>query len=153
MAAVIIIAVVAVLACLPQTAPMIDAQIEGNRTNVYKTSATIAGSLLGFSLTISTLVLGHWSSPRLKPLRQHRQRSHELWTTLHQTTWFLALLTITAIVAMVLDGDRVPCKPATLIFLLVCALALVRLCRAIWIIQEVTRIIAAGTQSDNSSAE
>lgn len=58
-----------------------------------------------------------------------------------------------AIVAMVLDDDGVLRKPAMLLFLLVCVLALVRLCRAIWIIQEVTRIIAAGTQSDNSSAE
>lgn len=139
---------VALLAWLPQTSLAFEAQIDDNRANIYKTTASISGTLLGFSMTISTLVLGHWNSPRLNLIRQNQQRSHELWTTLRQATWFLALLAIASVVAMILDKDGAPCKAAMVPFVLMLALTMVRLGRSIWIIQEISRIMAAGTRSD-----
>ena len=150
--AIAIAVTVALLAWLPQTSSAFEAQIDGNRTDIYRTTAAIAGTLLGFSMTISTLVLGHWDSPRLRLLRQNQQRSHELWTTIRQATWFLAFLAVASMAAMIFDKDGAPCKAAMVPFLLMLSLTTARLGRSIWIIQEISRIMAAGTQSDTGDA-
>jgi hypothetical protein len=146
--AVLAATIITVFAWLPQTAPVLDSKLEGNRTNIYRTTAAISGSLLGFSLTISTLVLGHWDSPRLTLIRKHNRRTHEIWTTLRQTTWLLALVTIISIVAIALDTDKEPFKPILTPFLILLGLMMTRLGRAIWIIHEISKTITTGSQSD-----
>ena len=136
---------------LPTTEPMIEAQLADSRTDVYRTIATMSGALLGFSMTISTLVLGYWDSQRIRLIREHPQRRHELWTTLIQSTWFLALLALSSIVAMILDKDTAPSKYAMIPFLYFFSLAIARLARAIWIIQGIVKIVSAGPTEGISS--
>ena len=47
----------------------VDDFLEGNRTNVYRTTATISGTLLGFSIAAVSLVLTFVTSERLALLR------------------------------------------------------------------------------------
>ena len=118
----------------------VDALMQGNRANIYGTTATIAGSLLGFSIAVTSIVIGLSSSDRLAIVRGSAHYS-TLWKTFLQTTRCLGALTITALICLIRDKDTDPVSWFVIPFLLFAGLSVVRLARSIWILEQLIEII------------
>ncbi|MDD2468056.1 MAG: hypothetical protein PHI97_29105 [Desulfobulbus sp.] len=114
--------------------------LEGNRSSIYGTAASIFGSLLGFSITATSIVLGFSTSDRLKILRDSKQFK-TLWMVFSSSIWALSLATTTSFLALIFDRDS-----HHVFFLLVAAffgaiLSLLRLARTIWVLENIITII------------
>ena len=112
------------------------------RANVYRTVATISGTLLGFSLASATFALNVVSSPRLKMLR-NSQHYPTLWKTFFQTTWFLGALTLVAIACIIWDRESAPSTWLAIPLTLFAGLSAVRLVRMIHLLEQIAVIGAA----------
>ena len=122
--------------------------VKGNRANVYRTTATIAGSMLGFSITSTSVIVAVSSREGLRTVRESGQYQ-TLWKTLLQTVWGFAGLTVVSIVCLVFDKDvaRMPEVVALVSFLVIVFLfflcfSVARLIRTIWILDRVARILS-----------
>src|SRR4051812_5410750 len=80
-ACLVLAAAAAVLYYQGTAAPLVDSLLRGNRPIVYGTLASINGSLLGFSIAVTSIVLGFSSSDRLAVLRESPHYP-TLWRTL-----------------------------------------------------------------------
>ena len=121
--------------------PVVNDLISGNRANIYRTSATIAGTLLGFSITVASLVLNFASSPRLALVRRSRHYP-KLWKTFFQTIRCLGGLTIIALVCLTWDKENEPLTWLIIPLLLFLSLSIVRLVRVIWILEQIIGIVS-----------
>lgn len=124
--------------------------VQGNRANIYRTLASVSGTLLGITLASASFALNALSSPRLAVLRNSRHYP-ALWQTFFQTTWFLGALTLIAIICMIWDRDSAPTTWLVVPLVLLAGLCVVRLSRMIWILQQVIGLIAK-PPPDSSSA-
>src|SRR6185312_3132354 len=81
----------------------VDAMLRSNRATLYGTMASIFGSLLGFVITATSIVLGFSGSESLSVVRES---SHYpvLWRTFGATIWALAAATLVALFCLL--GDR-----------------------------------------------
>jgi hypothetical protein len=91
-------------------AASIETVLKGNRATLYGTAASIFGSLLGFAITATSIVLGFSSSDRLAVLRGSAHYP-TLWKTFSATIRALALATVIALVCLVWDRDNQPGAP------------------------------------------
>ena len=121
-------------------ASQVDAFMQGNRANIYGATATISGSLLGFSIAVTSIVIGFSSSDRLAIVRGAAHYS-TLWKTFFQTTRCLGALTVTALICLIWDKDTDPVSWFVIPFLLFAGLSVVRLARSIWILEQLIEII------------
>lgn len=114
--------------------------LQGNRAAIYGTAASIFGSLLGFVITATSIVLGFSTSDRLKVIRESKQYK-TLWQVFSATIWALALATITSFLSLIFDRDshHVPFLFFAAVF--GAALAFFRLLRTIWVLENVIALI------------
>ena len=117
----------------------VDSIMANNRTSVYQTVAAIAGSLLGFSITATSIVFGLTTDESLTLLRGSKYYS-ALWKTLFQTTYFLGGLTVISLVSLVFDKDGNPCHLLFVLTLTFTALSIARICRTLWILRRIVHI-------------
>ena len=115
--------------------------MSGNRGNLYRTIASIAGTLLGFSLAAVSLILSFSSSPRLA-LLQGSSHYPVLWKTFIQATKCLGALTITSLICLAVDKDNYPIVWLVVPLCLFLGLSTVRLIRVIWILEEFFNIVS-----------
>ena len=118
----------------------VDILMQNNRANVYGTTATIAGALLGFSIAATSIVLGFSSNERLKLVRGSVHYP-TLWRTFFQTIWWLGGLTVIALVCLIWDKDSNPVTWFVIPFFFFVGLTVVRVFRIIWILQQLVEII------------
>lgn len=121
-------------------APHLSALMQNNRGNIYRTTATISGSLLGFSMAVMSIVLGFSFSDRLA-IVQGSKHYAALWKTFFQTIWCLGGLTVTALICLIWDKDCYPVSWLVIPFLLFVGLSIVRVARTIWILERLIGII------------
>ena len=81
--------------------------LDGNRANIYRTTATMAVSLFGFSLTVISIVVGFSSYDRLAVVRSSKHYV-TLWKVFFQAVVTLGLLSIFAFICLVFDSDKSP---------------------------------------------
>ena len=128
---------------------VVDVLLKDNKGNVYRTAATIAASLLGFSMTATSIIFGLSSHERLELLRESPHYS-ALWNTLIQTILSLAGLTVMTVVSLLMDKDSYPVTWSVswlfIPFFFFVALSSVRLLRTIWLLDRLTRIISRPSQ-------
>lgn len=122
----------------------VDKLMTGTRIGLYGTLAAIFGSLLGFVIATLAIVLGFGDSERLGVLRRSAKYP-VLWQTLLSTTRWLALATIGAIAALVVDRDGAQNLGALDLCLLFSVVAALRLARSIWILQNVVAIVTSSS--------
>ena len=124
---------------------VVDGLLKDNKGNVYRTAATIAASLLGFSMTATSIIFGLSSHERLELLRDSPHYP-ALWSTLIQTILSLAGLTAVTVVSLLLDKDSAPVSWSVswlfVPFFFFVGLSSVRLLRTIWLLDRLTRIIS-----------
>ena len=121
-------------------APHVSALMQNNRGNIYRTTATISGSLLGFSMAVMAIVLGFSSSDHLAIVRDSKHYA-TLWKTFFQTIWCLGGLTVTALICLIWDKDCLPVSWLVIPFLLFVGLCVVRVTRTIWTLERLIGII------------
>ena len=128
---------------------VVDELLKDNKGNVYRTCATIAASLLGFSMTATSIIFGLSSHERLELLRGSPHYP-ALWSTLIQTMMSLAGLTVVTVVSLLVDKDSSPVTlPVSWLFIpffFFVGLSSVRLLRTIWILDRLTRIISRASR-------
>lgn len=150
-AAVFVVAtVIAIIGSVPQLEALFDGLSDSNRANLYKTTATIAGTMMALTLPVSALIIGHWRQSRLRLIREARKPQTQLWKTIHQTTGYLFLLLIVSMVLLMVDGEIMPFRYALPTYVLFAGLAVVRLLRTIWILQNITMVIITDRDDDQN---
>jgi hypothetical protein len=120
-----------------------EAQVEkvlsGNRSNIFGTATSVFGSLLGFVITVTSIVIGFHESERLKIIRESTQYQ-TLWRVFSSTNWALAVATFLAFLCLVFDKDGPP-SFFFYAFVLSSLLAIFRLLRSLWVLEHVIRLI------------
>lgn len=123
-------------------ASLVEETLKGNRSAVYGALASIFGSLLGFTITAVSIVLGYVANDRLAIIRNSRHYT-TLWKVFTSTIRALGLATIVALAALILDRDTAPNR----LFLYFCVwastLAVLRLIRCLWALENVIGLVTA----------
>ena len=119
---------------------MTSVALQGNRATLYGTIASIWGSLLGFVITSTSIVLGFSTSDRLAVVRESTEYP-TLWKTFSSTIWALALATLVALACLVFDRDNSPSRWLAIPFAFVLLLALLRISRTIWALENIIALV------------
>ena len=117
-----------------------------NEGAVYGALATIWGALLGFAITSTSIILSYGESPRMSRVTQHPSYA-QLGGVLRAVNPLLALATIGALAALLLDKDSSP-SPLSRDFVVVTTLfAMAALGRTIWILDNIIRIATRSSKA------
>lgn len=119
----------------------VDGLMSDVRADVYRTTATISGTLLGFLIAVASLVMSFVSTERLTLLRTSKHYP-AMWETFFQTTRVLGALTVTSLVCLVFDKDGGSLPWLVVPFVLFFSLSLARLLRVIWILEQIIGIVS-----------
>lgn len=114
--------------------------LDGSRAAIYGALATIFGSLLGFIITAVSIALGFSTSDRLAIVRDSKYYL-QLWGVFISATRCLALATVASVVALVGDRDSAPIRWLTYSVLILSVLAVTRIARCIWVLENIVRIV------------
>jgi hypothetical protein len=116
------------------------ALLKGNRATLYGTIASIFGSLLGFVITATSIVLGFSASDRLAVVRESAQYPL-LWKTFSATIHALAFATVVALLCLLVDRDSTPVPWLVVLLVLVIMVALLRVARTIWVLEKIIMLV------------
>lgn len=112
------------------------ALLKNNRATLYGTLASIFGSLLGFVITATSIVLGFSASDRLAVVRESAQYPM-LWKTLSSTIHALAFATVAALLCLIFDRDSAPVSYLVVSLVLATTFAVLRVGRTIWVLEHI----------------
>lgn len=121
-------------------APAANAILQGNRAALYGTTASIFGSLLGFVITATSIVLGFSTSDRLAVVRESAEYP-KLWKTFSATIRSLALSTIIALACLLFDRDTAPSGWLVIPLTFAVLLSLLRIGRTIWVLEDIISLV------------
>ena len=113
-----------------------------NRSGLYRTVATISGTMTGFTIGVASVITTVTSSERFRLLRGSRYYG-EIWKTFTQTAKLLGLLTVVALVGLLVDKETSPTTWMAVPLFLSGLLAVARLARAIWVLEMITKIVSS----------
>jgi hypothetical protein len=114
--------------------------LDQNRATVYGALASIFGSLLGFVITTLSIIVVLASMERLVIVRESAHY-RTLYRTFIAGIRAIGLATIVALVALVGDRDTAPVRSLFIAMVFAATLAVLRLARAIWILEKVIGLI------------
>ena len=124
--------------------------MDERRGAIYGVLAGIFGSLLGFAIAAEAIVLSLSGSDKLAIVRNSKHYS-TLWRVFRWTIRTLALATVAALLALILDRDKQPWP----LWLYICAgfglLAAAQLARTIWVLEQVVHVVATPTKNEKKS--
>ena len=130
-----------------QGAEQVMSFLQGQRVVLYRSLAAVASSLFGFSITAMSIVLALYSQERLELLRRSRHAS-KLWKTFFQSTQLLGGLALLSLICLLWDRHDHPRLWLVVLLVAVVSLTVLRLARAVWILQKIVSIMTEGFQSD-----
>ena len=122
--------------------------VEQNLLVVYRTTATICGSLMGLSMAVAVLAIDFWQGKWFDLIKRNDKATHEIWATLKQTTWCLGLLTVTSLFVIAAGGDGTPAKWTIIPYLIILSLTLARLARAVSIIHRMLDVAVQASRNN-----
>jgi hypothetical protein len=128
----------------------INALLKGYRQSIYGTAASILGSLLGFIITAASIVFAVSGSDRLSVIRDSAQYP-TLWLVFSSTIRALALGTAVSFVALIFDRDDKPASWLLILTVYTVALAVLRIARAIWALENVIWLITAPSKASRAN--
>ena len=118
----------------------IDKFSSGNRELVYRVSVSLFGSLLGFSLTVTSIILGYANSDRMSIIRKSSQYP-KLGRILISTVISSGCVAIISLVCLIFDRDKDPIYFLTLLFILLVIWAVERMVASIWLVNKIVTLI------------
>jgi hypothetical protein len=122
------------------------ALLQNNRATLYGTIASIFGSLLGFVITATSVVLGFAASENLSVVRESAQYPM-LWRTFSATIRALAGATLVALLCLLVDRDAAPVPWLVVLLVLAVALSMLRIGRTIWVLEHIILLVTKKTPS------
>jgi mannose/fructose/N-acetylgalactosamine-specific phosphotransferase system component IID len=122
------------------------ALLKDNRATLYGTMASIFGSLLGFVITATSIVLGFSGSDSLAVVRESSQYPM-LWRTFSATIRALAGATLIALLCLLVDRDSAPVPWLVVLLVLATACSLLRIARTIWVLEHMISLVTTRTKS------
>lgn len=111
-----------------------------NRSAVYGTLASINGSLLGFAIAVTSIVLSLSENNRLQRLRESTQYKI-LWRTLSRTTKALGIATLVSLACLLFDRDRNAQPVCVAALIPVMVYVIIYLSRTLWILDKIIDLI------------
>ena len=118
--------------------------MEGKRGAIYGTIAALLGSLLGFVIAAAAIVLGE--ADRLTFIREAGQLGN-LFRVFRKSIVALGCGTISAVVALIIDGEEQAYRWVPTLVLFVTVLSIERVKRTVWILGAVMKhVSASGSQ-------
>ena len=118
----------------------IDLVLQNNRGALYGTLASIFGSLLGFAVTATSIVLGFSSSPSLRIVRESVHYP-TLWRVFLATIRTLGFATVVSLVGLVFDRDDAPWHWVLYFVVLAFSLSCLRIARSVWVLERVIGLV------------
>lgn len=125
---------------------LIDLALKGNRAAIYGTLASICGSLLGFTITAVSIILGYSTHERMEIVRNSGHYK-TFWKIFTSAIRALGLATLVALSALVVDRDASPVRGLLYVTVWAAALAIFRLARCIWAFEKVILIVSAPSKA------
>jgi predicted permease len=114
---------------------------EARLSDIYGVLAQIYASLLGFVITVVSIILGYSTNPRLAILRSSRHYN-DLWRTFKSAIRALSLATLTSLLGLVFQkNDALPLRIALYPCVFATILSCLRLGRCIWILNGVIAVV------------
>lgn len=109
---------------------------------LYRTTATVSGTMVGFTMTVAALVFNRVASERFHLFRSANlgQNYDNLCKTYTQAVKFLGVLTVVSIAALLIDTQTSPCHWIMVGALLFALLSFFRVARAIWILEKLLKV-------------
>jgi NhaP-type Na+/H+ or K+/H+ antiporter len=102
---------------------------------------TLFGSLLGFSITAISIVIGYASSDKLAIVRNGKHYQ-DLWNVFKSAMIVLALATIFALLGLIFDRNPDPINYFLYINIFTIILAFFRVARCIWVMNNIISIVS-----------
>jgi hypothetical protein len=118
----------------------VNAMLQNNRATLYGTMASIFGSLLGFVITATSVVLGFSGSESLAVVRESSQYPM-LWRTFSAAMWALASATLVALLCLLGDRDSAPTSWLVVVMVFVTTLAVLRIARTVWVLENIIILV------------
>jgi len=112
----------------------------GNRVALYGALVALFGSLLGFSITAVSIVLGYANSDKLEIVRESAHYA-DLWNTFKSAIKVLAFATVTSLIGLILDRDNLPNNLLLYLNIFSSILAFLRIGRCIWVLENIIAIV------------
>lgn len=125
---------------------IIDNMLDNNRNDVYSALAAIFGSLLGFTITSVSIVLGYSTSERLSIVRESKHYSL-MWKVFTSAIKALAAATIVSFLGLVIDRNSDPSYIILYLNVLTAILASFRLARCVWVLDNIIQLVTAPPKS------
>ncbi len=119
--------------------------LQSNRATLYGTLASIFGSLLGFVITATSVVLGFSGSESLSVVRESAQYPM-LWRTFSATIRTLAGATLVALLCLVVDRDGAPVPLLVVLLVLAVTFSVLRIARTIWVLEHIIVLVTKNGQ-------
>jgi len=119
---------------------MIDTISLDSREAMYGTFASLFGSLLGFSITAVSIVLGYATDEKLAIVRQSK-RYDDLWNVFKSAIRVLALATVFSLLGLIFDKNIIPSYLLFYLNIFSAILALFRVARCVWVMENVILIV------------
>lgn len=113
--------------------------LNGSRQALYVAVASIAGALLGFTVTTVSIILVFAESPRLHLVRESRHYE-TVFSVFFSAIKYLALATAWALVALLWDRETSPKVGVSYFALWTVVIAAFRLYRCVWVLENVIRL-------------
>ena len=123
---------------------LVDATLKNNRSAIYGALAAICGSLLGFTITAVSIILGYANNERMA-IVQKSKHYPKLWRVFVSAIRALGLATVFTLIGLVLDRDGSPDRLVLYLCVGVVALATLRLLRCLWAFENVIAIVTQPT--------
>jgi len=120
-------------------ASAIDSMLKSNQAALYGTLATIWGALLGFAIASTSIILSYGEGSRMKAVTEHASYA-QLGNVLRLVNPVLAVATLAALGALLLDRDSNSNHIARDLVFTTSLLAVLSLARTIWILDNIVRI-------------
>jgi hypothetical protein len=116
--------------------------VKGNRGAIYGALASLFGSLLGFSITAMSIVLGFTTSERLALLRS---TSHykDLWAIFTSAIRVLGITTIGALIGLIFDREVVQRPYIFVACVGLSTLCILRMVRCLWVLERIVALLIA----------
>ena len=124
--------------------------LKANHQAAFGRLATIAGTLMGFGIAVAAFVMPTvMSSERFRIIRAN-EHFHLLWKTYLQVVKCFGLLTVNSLVCLILDAGSTPFLWSLVPLVFFLSLAVLRMLRAIWLLELVIKVMMATNPRLNS---
>jgi hypothetical protein len=110
------------------------------REVMYGALVALFGSMLGFSITAVSIVLGYATNDKLEIVRKSKHYP-QLWKVFKAAIKVLALATVASLVGLIFDKDALPINFILYLNLFLLLLSVFRVARAIWVLENIIAIV------------